>query len=272
MTQFEDYEDVLKVFYESAYRAYEYDGGLYAIPETQTYNVMFYRKDILEELEIEVPQTWDEVINLLPTIQGNNMEIGIPSPTSTTLPDLSLYYTLLYQNGTDVYDEDAKQTIIDNEAGVNAFAQYTSFFTDYGMPTEYDFVSRFRSGQMPIGIAAYSTYNTLVVSAPEIRGLWDFTLIPGTVRTDDSGNETMDRSVYSTGTCSMMIRSEDPSSASNSRPKRTCVSVFAHHFINSQESCLDLQQDMQQQIQRHSASWHGVQMMWKFWKNSGSQQ
>ena len=125
------------------------------------------------------------------------MEIGIPSPTSTTLPDLSLYYTLLYQNGTDVYDEDAKQTIIDNEAGVNAFAQYTSFFTDYGMPTEYDFVSRFRSGQMPIGIAAYSTYNTLVVSAPEIRGLWDFTLIPGTVRTDDSGNETMDRSVYS---------------------------------------------------------------------------
>jgi putative bacterial extracellular solute-binding protein len=170
---------------------------------------MFYRKDILEELEIEVPQTWDEVINLLPTIQGNNMEIGIPSPTSTTLPDLSLYYTLLYQNGTDVYDEDAKQTIIDNEAGVNAFAQYTSFFTDYGMPTEYDFVSRFRSGQMPIGIAAYSTYNTLVVSAPEIRGLWDFTLIPGTVRTDDSGNETMDRSVYSTGTCSMMIRSED---------------------------------------------------------------
>lgn len=209
LTQFEDYEDVLKVFYESAYRAYEYDGGLYAIPETQTYNVMFYRKDILEELEIEVPQTWDEVINLLPTIQGNNMEIGIPSPTSTTLPDLSLYYTLLYQNGTDVYDEDAKQTIIDNEAGVNAFAQYTSFFTDYGMPTEYDFVSRFRSGQMPIGIAAYSTYNTLVVSAPEIRGLWDFTLIPGTVRTDDSGNETMDRSVYSTGTCSMMIRSED---------------------------------------------------------------
>lgn len=117
----------MKVFYESAYRAYEYDGGLYAIPETQTYNVMFYRKDILEELEIEVPQTWDEVINLLPTIQGNNMEIGIPSPTSTTLPDLSLYYTLLYQNGTDVYDEDAKQTIIDNEAGVNAFAQYTSF-------------------------------------------------------------------------------------------------------------------------------------------------
>lgn len=209
LTQFEDCKDVLDVFYPSAYRAYEYNGGLYAIPETQTYHVMFYRKDILEELEIEIPQTWDDVINLLPTIQGNNMEVGIPSPTSATLPDVSLYYTLLYQNGTDIYNGVATSTIIDNEAGVDAFSRYTRFFTDYGMPTEYDFVSRFRSGQMPIGISPYSTYNTLVVSAPEIRGLWDFTLIPGTVRTDDSGKEYIDRSVYSTGTCTMMIHSDN---------------------------------------------------------------
>lgn len=209
LTQFEDCEEVLEVFYPSAYRAYEYDGGIYGIPETQTYHVMFYRKDILEELGVEIPQTWDDLINLLPTIQGNNMEVGIPSPTSTVLPDVSLYYTLLYQYGTDIYNEEATHTIIDNEAGVKAFADYTSFFNDYGMPTEYDFVSRFRSGQMPIGIASYNTYNTLVVSAPEIRGLWDFTLVPGTVRTDDSGNEYIDRSVYSTGTCTMMIHSED---------------------------------------------------------------
>ena len=209
LTQFEDYEEVLDVFYPSAYRAYEYDDGLYAIPETQTYNVMFYRKDILEELEIEVPQTWEDLINLLPTIQGNNMEVGIPSPTNTTLPDIWLYYTLLYHTGTDIYNDKATGTIIDNEEGVNAFSFYTSFFVDYGMPTEYDFVSRFRSGQMPIGISSYSTYNTLVVSAPEIRGLWDFTLVPGTVRTDETGKEYVDRSVYSTGTCSMMIHTED---------------------------------------------------------------
>lgn len=86
---------------------------------------------------------------------------------------------------------------------------YTSFFNDYGMPTEYDFVSRFRSGQMPIGIANYSIYNTLVVSAPEIRGLWDFTLIPATEVTDETGAVTKNRSVYSTGTCSMMIKTED---------------------------------------------------------------
>jgi ABC-type glycerol-3-phosphate transport system substrate-binding protein len=215
LKQFDDCEEVLQSFYKSAYRAYEYNGGIYGIPETQTYNVMFYRKDILDELGLKVPNTWDEMIEMLPTIQGNNMEFGIPATASTTLPDLSLYYTLLYQNESDVYDEEAKRTIIDNEAGVNAFAMYTSFFTDYGMPTEYDFVSRFRSGEMPIGIASYSIYNTLMVSAPEIRGLWDFTLIPGTVTKDGKGNESIYRADYSTGTCSMMIKSEDDTTRLN---------------------------------------------------------
>ena len=209
LTQFEDHKEVLNSFYKSAYRAYEFNNGLYAIPETQTYNVMFYRKDIMKELNLEVPNTWEELIHMLPTIQGNNMEVGIPTTASTTAPDLSVFYTLLYQNGSDVYDEKALKTIIDNEAGVKAFNTYTSFFTDYGMPKDYDFVSRFRSGQMPLGIANYSSYNTLMVSAPEIRGLWDFTLIPGTEKKDTAGNRIIDRSDYSTGTCTMMIKTKD---------------------------------------------------------------
>lgn len=211
LTQFSDCDEVLKAYYPSAYRAYEYNDGLYAIPETQTYNVMFYRKDIMQELGLAVPQTWDELIKELPTIQGNNMEVGIPATASTTAPDLSLLYTLIYQQGSDIYNDQGTTTIIDNEAGVNAFSTYTSFFTDYGMPTDYDFVSRFRSGEMPIGIANYSAFNTLVVSAPEIRGLWDFTLIPGT----EDGNGQINRADYSTGTCTMMIHSDNEAKKQN---------------------------------------------------------
>lgn len=212
LRQFDDCDDVLKVFYPSAYRQYEYDGGLYAIPETQTYNLMFYRKDVLEQLGLEVPNSWDDLIALLPTIQGNNLTVGFPSPTNAQLPDLSLFYTLLYQGGGEVYDDPGMTTILDSEEGVKAFAQFTSFYTDYGMPTDYDFVSRFRSGEMPIGIANYTTYNTLVVAAPEIRGLWDFTLIPGTEKEDG----TLDRSVFSNGTCTMMIRTKSEQLRKNS--------------------------------------------------------
>jgi ABC-type glycerol-3-phosphate transport system substrate-binding protein len=98
---------------------------------------------------------------------------------------------------------------VDNEAGIRAFDDYVRYFNDYGIPTVYDFVSRFRSGEMPIGIAAYSTYNTLMVSAPEIRGLWDFTLIPGTERVDENGETYIDRSDFITGSATMMISTED---------------------------------------------------------------
>ena len=75
----------------------------------------------------------------------------------------------------------------------------------------YDAVSRFRSGEMPIVIGAYSLYNTLMVSAPEIRGLWDFTLIPGTEKVDENGNTYIDRSDFIAGAATMMIETDNDS-------------------------------------------------------------
>ena len=123
--------------------------------------------------------------------------------------DLSMYFSLLFQYGGDVYNEAGNKTTVDTEAGIKAFEDYVRYFNDYGIPTVYDFVSRFRSGEMPIGIAPYSTYNTLMVSAPEIRGLWDFTLIPGTVRTNEDGTTYIDRSDFISGAATMMIKTDD---------------------------------------------------------------
>lgn len=223
LTQFADLDEVLQSYTESSYEQYRLDDSLYGLPETQTFNVMFYRTDILEEMELEVPQTWQEMIELLPTIQGNNMSIGLPSAAGSSsnaaantavasnAPDLSMYFSLLFQNGGDLYDEAGMCTTVDEEAGVAAIEDYSEYFTDYGIPTYFDFVSRFRSGEMPIGISPYSTYNTLMVSAPEIRGLWDFTLIPGTERTNADGSTYIDRSDFITGSATMMIATEDES-------------------------------------------------------------
>ena len=223
LTQFDDWEEVFSHYTESSYEQYRLDGHIYAIPETQTFNVMFYRKDVLEELGLETPDTWQEMIEMLPTIQGNNLSIGIPtaagSSTTTTAttavasnaPDLSLYFTLLFQYGGDMYNQEGTKTEVDDEPGVKAFKDYIRYFNDYGLPTIYDFVSRFRSGEMPIGISPYSTYNTLMVSAPEIRGLWDFTLIPGTEYTAEDGTTYIDRSDYITGNATMMVATEDES-------------------------------------------------------------
>lgn len=206
LTQFEGLDEVLSHYYPSAYEPYSFNDGIYAIPETQNYNVLFYRSDIMEELGLEIPQTWDEFINMLPIIQQNNMSVGIPSVYNSTIaPDLTNFMDLLFQNGGVLYNGTGESTQIDEEAGVKAFEMHTRFFTHYKLPTLYNFVNRFRSGEMPIGISSYNAYNTLVVFAPEIRGLWDFTLIPGTVKEDG----TIDRSANSWGTCSMMLQASD---------------------------------------------------------------
>ena len=221
ITQFEGWQEVLSHYSESSYEQYRLDDHIYAIPETQTFNVMFYRKDVLEELGLSIPQTWQELIEMFPTIQGNNLTVGIPTAAGSSssaaastaimsnVPDLSLYFSLLFQYGGDMYNEEGTKTRVDDEAGIKAFDDYVRYFNDYGMLTIYDFVSRFRSGEMPIGISAYSTYNTLMVSAPEIRGLWDFTLIPGTPRTQEDGTTVIDRSDFITGSATMMITEED---------------------------------------------------------------
>jgi ABC-type glycerol-3-phosphate transport system substrate-binding protein len=217
ITQFEGYEEVLSHYSESSYEQYKLDGAIYAVPEQQSFNVLFYRKDILEELELEVPNTWQDLIEMLPTIQGNNLAIGLPSAggssssagattaVASNAPDLSLYFTLLYQYGGDMYNEEGTKTAVDTEAGIKAFDDYVTYFNDYGCPVYFDFVSRFRSGEMPLGIMSYSTYNTLQVSAPEIRGLWDFTLIPGTEKVDENGNTYIDRTDFISGNATMML-------------------------------------------------------------------
>ena len=214
LTQFADYSEVIKPFQKSIVDPLTYNNGshigVYGLPETQDFPLLFYRTDVLEEMGLKVPQTWEELIAMLPTIQGDSLEVGIPFP-DIAVADTSVFNTMIYQNGGEIYDKDAKRTLIDSEAGVKAFKQYVSLYNDYGLPTVYDFVSRFRSGQMPLGIASYATYNTLMISAPEIRGLWDFTYVPGTVQEDGS----IDRTCHTGGLCCMMIKTDNDKTRNN---------------------------------------------------------
>ncbi len=213
LTQFDDYEEVLSEYQESSYEAYwltDSDGhkGLYGLPETENYNVMFYRTDIMEELGIDVDEinTWDDVIEILPKLQKNSMSFAVPSVerkiNNVSNPDLANYYAQLYQRGGSLYRDDGIETTIGSTEGIGAFEFYSREVNNYKLTKQYDFANRFRSGEMPIGVADYSTFNTLAVFAPEIKGLWNFGLVPG-VEQDDG---TINRSVQSWGTASMMLQ------------------------------------------------------------------
>lgn len=213
LTQFEDFDEVASEFMDSVFVPYEFEGGIYALPETQNFAVMFYRTDIMEEIGAEVPVTWDDVIELLPLLQKNNMQFAMPSPerviNGIQNPDTTGMMALLFQNGAELYTPDKKKTLLDSEKSVEAFEFFTRLYTHYSLPKQYDFVNRFRTGEMPIGIQDYSNFNTLSVFAPEIRGLWEFALVPGTVQEDG----TVDHSVPFGGLCSMILSNAEDKEA-----------------------------------------------------------
>ena len=194
LNQFQDVDEVKSRFYESALTAFTFDGKLYALPETQTFPVMFYRKDILDQLGLEIPETWDDVKVIMSVLAKNQMEFGM-------LPSEQIYAMLLYQNGGEYYNEGGISSALDSDIAVNTFKQYCEFYTDYGLDKTTTVEERFRTGECPIIIADYTVYNNLEVSAPDIAGLWDFTMVPGTRKEDG----TVDHSVGCTGLASMIM-------------------------------------------------------------------
>ena len=194
LTQFPDWEEVLERFPEAAYTQFQYDGALYALPETITYPVMFYRKDILAEIGLELPKTWDDVKVAMTVLAKNQMEFGM-------LPNEQIFASLLYQNGGQYYNEDGTASALDSDIAVNVFKMFCNYYTDYKLDRATSVEERFRTGECPIIIADYTTYNNFAVSAPDIAGLWSFTQIPGTVQADGS----VDHSVASTGLASIIM-------------------------------------------------------------------
>ena len=202
---------------------------LYAMPDSLSFSMMFYRKDVLSSLEIELPETWDDMLAILPILQYNNMEIGIQNDI----------YTFTYQNGYEAYANNG-MTINFGSAGVlNSFEQMCNYYTQYSLPYTYDFANRFRTGEMPIGISGYTTCNQLAVFASELSGLWTFVPLPGQVVKDADGNPVLNsdgttkinRSAIAAVTGSVMI---DNGNSTDQQKKDLCAWEFMRWYTGSE--------------------------------------
>lgn len=176
LTTFEDYQEVKSRFHQSAVTPFEFMNSAYALPDTQDFLVTFVRDDIVKELDIEVPRTWDEVVSILPGLQRQNLDYYILN-TKGSLS--TVMHSMIVQNGGNLYSDNGDEVLLLEKKAMDAFIEYTTFFSDFGFEKSANFANRFRSGEMPLGITNFTLYNTLAVFAPEIRGNWSFAELPG---------------------------------------------------------------------------------------------
>lgn len=195
------FDEVIRRFPENVSTLYEYENGVYGLPLTDNFPMLFYRTDVLEEIGQKPPETWDELINMLPDLQRKYLQVGLilPSNISSQVFDAGNTFVLLMnQTGQNFYNDEYTSTTFDTEAAVDAFERWTKFYTVFDFKQTYDAFSLFRTGEMPLVIQNYAGfYSQLSVAAPEIKGLWDFTHVPGTLRTDENGNQFVDYSANS---------------------------------------------------------------------------
>ena len=187
------FDEVKARFEEDALVHYQFEGKTYGIPIQRTFPMMFYRTDTLSEVGIEnPPETWDDLIDMLPALQRKYMQPGLILPANVNgnavAPATEVGHTfamLMLQTGANYYNEDQTATNFDSIEAVEAFDTWTTFYTTYQFDQVYDAFTRFRTGEAPIVIQNYcGFYNQLTVAAPEIKGAWDFTSVPGTRRAD----------------------------------------------------------------------------------------
>lgn len=201
LTTFSDFDEVKSRFADDATVLYQYNGGTYGLPCDQTFPMLFYRSDILSEYGIDPAtdlNTWDGLLNCLPTLQRNYLEVGLILPVMTSTGGTTqvsaitepgnTFAMLLLQQGLNYYNEEQTKTTFYTQEAVNAFDTWTKFYTTYSFQQTYDAFTRFRTGDMPVVIQNYTFYNQLSVAAPEIKGCWGFQPVPGTVQEDGTIN------------------------------------------------------------------------------------
>ncbi len=162
------------------------DDGVYALPETFNFYVLFYRKDILDSIGVSVPNSYEEVLQMLPTLHRFGLNYNNFVANSVGYKAFAITTPFLYQSGAVLYEENDLHVQLDSEKAIRGLKVLTDSFVIYDMDYEINsFYQSFRDGTLPIGTSNYGMYNLLMNAAPELADKWGIALYPGI--TDENG-------------------------------------------------------------------------------------
>lgn len=191
LSKYDGFDDVTKNMYANLFTPVIYDDGVYAIPETQGLNILFYRKDIFEYLDIKPPKTWDDVIKILPILQSYQMNFFHPLGSESSYKNYSATTPFIYGHGGEVFTDNGLTTVLTDENVINGIQFMTDLFNVYNLPLQVSsFFEHFRSGTLPIGVGTIDMYLQLKYASPELAGQWGITQVPGFDRDNDGEPES----------------------------------------------------------------------------------
>jgi ABC-type glycerol-3-phosphate transport system substrate-binding protein len=202
LSTFPDFKEVSNRFYPGSFLQLIYQDGVFGLPETQNFYLLFYRQDIMDRLDLEVPSTWDDVIGILPELQRFGMNFYSMLSSNNAFKAFVQTMPFIRQFGGKIFSDDGLQAAYDDPKTIDALTLMTDLFTTYSLPLEVgSFYNEFRYGRLPIGVGDFGMYISLLHAAPEIAGLWNIAPLPGVMQDGE-----VDRSFDGSSTSAMMFQ------------------------------------------------------------------
>lgn len=183
LTQMDGFADTLSVYHPEQVVPMVYDNQLFGLPETENFYVLVYRKDILDQLNLSVPNTWNDVLSMLPVLERYGMSFYVPLSNNSALKSFDTTAPFIFQYGGKLYADDGLSAAVDDENTIQAMTFMADLYREYSLSYQVpSFFNSFRYGKIPVGIADFGMYLQLLNAASEIKGLWDIALVPGVNR------------------------------------------------------------------------------------------
>ncbi len=187
LRQFPDFGSFIRDFHSEMLVMFSIGDQCFGLPETANFVVQFYRKDILASLGLEVPETWDDVLAMLPVLSRYGMSYNTYLSNLESFKHFGATMPFINQYGGKLYSEDGSRVELGDPDTVAAFTLMTDLYTRYSLPASIpNFYNNFKKGISPIGMSDISTYILLKNAAPEIKGQWG--IAPSVGVRDENGD------------------------------------------------------------------------------------
>jgi multiple sugar transport system substrate-binding protein len=110
-------QEELDEVYEGFLEGVKYDGKMYSMPFSKSTRIMFYNQEILDEYGVDVPASWDEVIELGEKMtEAGDERVAMGLENSFEME----FETMARQNGSAFIDQETLQVDIDSPESVEA--------------------------------------------------------------------------------------------------------------------------------------------------------
>lgn len=132
-------------------------GDIYALPFSGNVQFLFYNKDVLKSNNLQVPTTWEDVLNISKTVNGKDGEVGYVIRGQQGNPIVSDYLPILWAYGGDVFDKDWNVTV-DSKEGKESLQMYIDLLNNGANYEKNDIVAAVSSGKAALSLGWPSWY------------------------------------------------------------------------------------------------------------------